>query len=284
MSMQHYVPYPDQSYLVGEQSVLPSQLGEVRDLVEIVEPIELSLPQHTWRGLPHGTAGIYAFLRLGRPCLRIYVGISWEDLLERIRKQRYQRRWAGLILFFELPGLRRSTLECLERRLLNLGQKWLPNAMWDNVEGVTGGGASLTCSTPFDLDCLAGKIFGHIWARTGYCHQASSRLELTATHQMGGPSGRLHGLLHQQPGGWCRLLRGSRVSVLCPNLKAIERDSAAREVLSKHYWEGKICWKGSCLSRPAGLVVSEEIQFRSRAAAAEFLFAGQAANDKWTKI
>uniref|UniRef100_A0A2A3JXM9 Uncharacterized protein n=1 Tax=Alloyangia mangrovi TaxID=1779329 RepID=A0A2A3JXM9_9RHOB len=281
--MHYNLLCPDQSLLVGKGSVSPSQLGEARDLVEIVEPIELSLHQQTWRGLPHGTAGSYAFLRLGRPCLRIYIGISWEDLLERIRKQRYQRRWAGLVLFFELPGLLRSTLERLERRLLNLGQRWLPKAMWDNVEGVTRGGASPTCSPPFDLDRLGRKIFGHIWARTRYWHEATARLELAPTHQMGDPSGRLHGLLHQQPGGWCRLLPGSRVSVLCPNQKAMERDPAARKVLSKPYWEGTICWRGDRRRQPAGLVVSEAIQFRSRAAAAEFLFAGQAVDDKWAK-
>lgn len=283
MNMHYNLLCPDQSHLVGKESVSPSQLGEARDLVEIVEPIELSLHQQTWRGLPHGTAGCYAFLRLGRPCLRIYIGISWEDLLERIRKQRHQRRWADLVLFFALPGLHRSTLEYLERRLLAHGQRWHPNAIWDNIEGVTAGAASPTCSTPFDLDRLARKIFNHIWARTHYLHKAASRLELPPTHQMGEPSGRLHGLLHQQAGGWCYLLPKSRISVLCPNYRAMKREPAAHEVLSKHYWEGKICWKGSCLSRPAGLVVSEVIQFRSRTAAAEFLFAGQTVDDKWAK-
>lgn len=283
MNMHYNSLCPDQSLLVGEKSISPSQLGEVRDLVEIVEPIELSLHQKTWRGPPYGTAGIYAFLRQGRPCLRIYVGVSWEDLLERIRKQRYQRRWADFVLFFELPGLLRSTLESLESRLLALGQRCLPNAVWDNIKGVTVGAASPDWRGPFDLDRLARKVFGYIWSRARYSHEAASRLVLTPTHQMGDPSGRLHGLLHQKAGGWCYLLPKSRISVLCPNYRAMKRESAAHEVLSKHYCEGKICWKGSCLSRPAGFVVSEAIPFRSQAAAAEFLFAGQAEDDKWAK-
>ncbi|OLS42244.1 hypothetical protein BV509_21080 [Rhodovulum sulfidophilum] len=63
----------------------------------------------------------------------------------------------------------------------------------------------------------------------------------------------------------------------------MEQDPAARKVLSKPYWEGTICWRGDRRRQPSGLVVSEAIQFRSRAAAAEFLFAGQAVDDKWAK-
>ncbi|MDE4099356.1 hypothetical protein [Phaeobacter gallaeciensis] len=276
--------YPDQSRLVGTESISPSQLDEVRYFVEIVEPIKFPLYQKTWPGVLYGTEGAYAFIRLSPPCLRIYVGVSWTDLRERVLKQKFQRRWADIVLLFELPGLGKKTLECLETGLMTFGQQWLPNAIWDNVKGMPRGETPVIWNPPLEVNLLAGKIFYHIWSRARYRHETSSRLELTATHQMGAPSERLYGRLHQQRGGWCYLLPGSRVSAHCPNLKAIKLNPYARKTFGKYYFNGTISAQPGCLTRPAGLVVGEAIQFRSPASAADFLFAGQRGDERWVNI
>ncbi len=284
MKMNYSLVYPDQSPLVGTESIAPSQLGEVRDLVEIVEPTEVSLYQKNWPELSFGCAGTYAFLRLGQPCLRIYVGISWEGLLQRIRKQLYQRRWADIVLVFDLPGLNRKTLECLEIGLMTFGQRWLPNAIWDNVDGMPMGKTSAIWNPPLEVNLLAGKIFYHIWSRGQYWHREFARLELAATHQMGAPSERLYGRLHRKRGGWCYLLRGSRVSAHYPNLKAIGLNQDAWKRLGKHYLSGKVSAQVGCLKRPTGFVVGEAIPFRSSADAADFLHAGQPVDERWVSL
>ncbi|MEX5600759.1 hypothetical protein [Pseudophaeobacter sp. C1-32P7] len=64
MNMNYSLVYPDQSRLVGTESISPSQLDEVRYFVEIVEPIKFPLYQKTWPGVLYGTEGAYAFIRL----------------------------------------------------------------------------------------------------------------------------------------------------------------------------------------------------------------------------
>ncbi|KIC18765.1 hypothetical protein RA25_21090 [Leisingera sp. ANG-S5] len=211
--------------------------------------------------------------------------MSEADLFERICKQKYLRRWAVFILVFEMPGLHRNTLEILERRLLHLGRMWFPEAIWDNILGLSPFAQSLSSAwnTCPDLDSLAQMIIEQVRRKVPHASKGVYRPCLPPTHSLGSPCHEVHGLAHRK-GRWTYLLPGSRVSSLYPNFAAIERDRIAFAILSKFYWEGMIAWRKGTRKRPAGMAVVETILFRSGGEAEKFLFAGGTVAEKLHRV
>lgn len=266
-------------------AITPEQLSDVEYFVEVLKPEVWEVVSMQKGEIIHGKSGIYAFLRTGVECPRIYLGMSEYDLHERIYRQIFERRWSVYVVVFEMSGLHPNILRALEKLLLNRGRQWLPWAIWDNIR-LLPPYDSRHATGPFfhpELEELSRVIIRTITNMMPPSKRSSGHQYYAPHLCLGSPPAEVWGRV-KRASSWTYLLPGSRVTTKCPNFAAMQRNPAAYAILSKYYWEGYIRWHSATLRRPAGLVVTETIRLTSIAEAAQFLFAGKETTGEWSPV